>query len=97
MKAKDKRRSQGGGVELPPGFATVLPDAATFGNATPDYLRGLRLACNLTQAQAADRLGYTIRHWRNFEMGASPIPYPVQFCMEQMERAVTEIKARNNL
>ena len=39
-----------------------------------EYLKRLRLKANLTQQELAERIGYSERHIRNWEKGATEIP-----------------------
>jgi len=55
----------------------VLPhnDASLIGDQmSPEYLKRLRTKARLTQPQLADRIGYSERHIRNWEKGATEIP-----------------------
>ena len=42
-------------------------------NPTPAQIRRARLAANLTQRQAAELIGYSLRMWEEWESGRSPM------------------------
>lgn len=60
------------------------PDATLYHRPQdPDYLRFLIDQSGLTQAAVAIRIGVSPRRMREYLAG-EPIPYAVQFCMEQI-------------
>jgi putative transcriptional regulator len=40
---------------------------------TPAQIRRARLAANMTQRQAAELIGYSLRMWEEWESGRSPM------------------------
>jgi len=60
-----------------------LPDAALH-RSEPDYLRELLAAAKLSQRSAARVVGVDERTMRYYASGDSPMPYPVQFCLETL-------------
>lgn len=60
------------------------PDA-TKHNPAPDYLRGLLESADLSQREAARRIGISERVMRYYLAGEREAPYPVQFALEALK------------
>lgn len=64
------------------------PPDATRHLPQPDYLRALLETAGLTQNAAADAIGIDHRSMRRYLLGERPIPYLVQYGVEQLAAAV---------
>ena len=61
----------------------ILPDASTH-NPDPKYLRDLLFTANLSQRDAAKKIGVSERTFRDYLNGShkSKAPYAIQFALE---------------
>ena len=60
------------------------PNAEKHHNPDPDYLRSLIEDAGFSQLETARRIGVSGRAIRHYLAGDSPIPYTVQFTVEQL-------------
>jgi hypothetical protein len=63
----------------------VLPDAVSH-RPDPEYIRRLLELANVSQRGFARVVGINERTMRDYVVGASPMPYSVQFCLETLAR-----------
>jgi len=60
------------------------PDAPNLHRDDPAYLRGLIENSTYTQSETARRIGIAPRTIRQYLAGDRPIPYSVQYAVEQL-------------
>lgn len=53
-------------------------------NPSPDYLRSLIEGAGMSQREASQRIGITDRSMRFYLSGQRPIPYSVQYAIEEL-------------
>ena len=61
----------------------MKPNASTH-NPSSDYLRSLIEGAGISQRQAAEAIGIAPRTMRAYLSGFRPIPYTVQYAIEQL-------------
>jgi len=59
---------------------------ATKHNPSPDYLRSLITAAGMSQSAVAECIGIAPRTMRHYLHGDRPIPYSVQYAVEQLAK-----------
>lgn len=64
----------------------MKPNAPKHHNPDPDYLRSLIEGAGISQLEVARRLGISGRAVRLYLAGARPIPYTVQYAVEQLTK-----------
>jgi len=69
--------------------ATLAQPDVTQHYPDPDYLRGLILMAKLNKTRAAQALGITDRTLRRYLSGTTPIPYTVQYTLEELARGAS--------
>ena len=62
---------------------------------TPDDLWRFRVAYELTQREAADWLGVTLRAWQYYEGGERPIPRTIERLVRLCERPSVRVMLRD--
>ena len=62
----------------------MKPNAMKFHRPEPNYLRKLVARTGLTQQLVADLIGITPRSLRYYLAGERPIPYTVQYAIEEL-------------
>ena len=66
---------------------------ATNHNPSPTYLRSLIEGAGISQRQAAEAIGIAPRTMRAYLSGFRPIPYTVQYAIEQLCSPVLDVPA----